>query len=629
MDHKSKLKYYSSGRTGFGLLSSALLLFSGCSKNVSNQNTVDSSFKGTISKTFAASKEWWPEKKKAKKGAPNVIWILLDDAGFGASSSFGGLINTPTFNELANQGLRYTNFHTTGVCSPTRAALLTGRNHHSVHMGLFPHEFLSAGFPGYDGRIPASKGTVAENLRENGYSTYQLGKWHLTPDAELTDLGPFDRWPSGKGFDHNFGFLGGAEDQYQPKLVEDNKNIKPDGRHLNEQLVDKAISYIQNQKAISAEKPYFLYLATGATHSPHQVGVEWINKYKGKFDGGWDVLREQIFANQKKLGIIPANAKLPERNERVKAWNSLSKDEQKVYARFMEAYAGFLEETDHEIGRLVSYLKQSGQFENTAIFVIIGDNGASKEGSYNGALETEFAPLKGDDKAQIADLLKNIDKIGTSQAHSNYPFGWAQALNTPFKYWKADANSEGGTRNPLIVSWPNGIKEKGGIRTQYGHVIDLLPTVLELSNSNAPQEIKGIHQDPFQGTSLVYSFNEAKAASTHKIQYHYLFGTGAIYNDGWKAEFNYHPDFVDLFGTYPKPKTIVNNAGKETWELYNLNEDFNENVDLAKKNPEKLKELQSLFDQEAQKNNVYPLVNWSDVGVKFQDYIEKRSKASK
>lgn len=611
---------FKTGRKGF--LTSVVAL-TGIGMNNVNAQDYPLTFKGTVGKTFAQSKEWWPEKKGSPKGAPNVIWILLDDAGFGASSSFGGLINTPTFDSLADQGLRYTNFHTTGVCAPTRAALLTGRNHHSVHMGLFPHEFLSAGFPGYDGRIPSSKGTIAENLRQNGYSTYQLGKWHLTPDDETSDLGPFDRWPSGKGFDHNFGFLGGAEDQYKPKLVEDNKNVKPDGRHLNEQLIDKAIGYIQNQKAALQQKPFFLYLATGATHSPHQVGREWIDKYHGKFDEGWDTYREKVFANQKKLGVIPANAKLPERNPRVKEWSSLSEDEKKVYARFMEAYAGFLEETDHEIGRLVAYLKTSGQFDNTAIFVIIGDNGASKEGSINGVLGGEFKPLPGDEKVQIAELLKNYDKIGTSDAYSNYPFGWAQAANTPFKYWKADANSEGGTRNPLIVSWPNGITEKGGIRTQYGHVIDLLPTTLELTGSSKPLTIRDIKQDPFQGTSLVYSFNDSKAPNKHLVQYHFLFGAGSIYSHGWKAEFGYRPDFVDLFGTYPAPVKIENNAGKEVWELYKISDDFNELNDLAKSNPEKLKELQTLFDQEAKANNVYPLVNWSDVAGKFKKFIKK------
>lgn len=605
------------------LLMGLTFAFTGMTAGSSLAQQANVNFQGTIGKTLAESKEYRAAPRHAKPGAPNVLWILLDDVGFGAASPFGGIINTPTFDSLSAAGLRYTNFHTTGVCSPTRAALLTGRNHHRVHMGLFPHEFLSAGFPGYDGVIPSDKGTVAEILRENGYSTYQLGKWHLTPDAELTELGPFDRWPSGKGFDHNFGFLGGAEDQYKPKLVEDNKIVQPNGKHLNELLIDKAIGYIQYQKKTAPDKPYFVYLAPGATHSPHQVQPEWISKYKGKFDEGWDVAREKIFANQQKLGLIPADAKLPARNERVKAWNTLSADEKKVFARFAEAYAGFLEQTDHEIGRLVAYLKESGQYNNTAIFVIIGDNGASKEGSFNGTLTSEFAPLKGDDKAQIDDLVKNLDKIGTADAYTNYPIGWAQTFNTPFRQWKADAESEGGTRNPLIVSWPSGITQKGGIRGQYAHLIDLLPTALELTGSSAPEKIRGIQQDSLQGSSLLYTFSDAKAATRHKVQYHYLFGAGSIYSNGWKAAFAYRPDFVDLYGTYPAPTVVENNAGKEKWALYNLNSDFNELKDLSQKQPEKLKELQALFDAEAKKNNAYPLINWSDVNLKFKDYFQK------
>jgi arylsulfatase A-like enzyme len=336
---------------------------------------------GKISKSVKDSQPYKVEYlKKAAAGSPNVLLILLDDVGYGATSAFGGLIHTPNLDTLANQGLRYTNFHTAGICSPTRAALLTGRNHHSVGMGLFPHYYLSADFPGYNGHIQPEKGTIAEVLHENGYSTYQLGKWHLTPDDENTDLGPFDRWPSGKGFDHNYGFLGGATDQYKPDLVEDNQHIKSDGKHLNALLTDKAISYISKQKELAPSKPFFLYYATGAGHAPHQVDREWSDKYKGKFDEGWDVYREKVFANQKKLGVIPANAQLPPRNAYLKAWKDLPADEKKLYARFMEVYAGFLEYTDYEIGRLLKHLKTSGQLENTVVFAIIGDNGGSKEG---------------------------------------------------------------------------------------------------------------------------------------------------------------------------------------------------------------------------------------------------------
>ncbi len=576
-----------------------------------------------IGKTYAESREGAkPVPPKPRADAPNIIWILLDDVGFGAASVFGGPIPTPTFESLAKAGLRYTNFHTTGVCSPTRAALLTGRNHHNVGMGMFPHEFLSAEFPGYTGRLRPSDGTVAEYLRAGGYGTYALGKWHLTPDDELTDLGPFDRWPSGKGFDHFFGFLGGAEDQYKPRLLEDNRSVKPDGRHLNAQLVDKAIAYIDRQQQIAPQKPFFVYLATGATHSPHQVDRDWLDKYRGRFDAGWDVVRQETFARQKKLGLLPPNAELPPRDARVPAWSTLSMDQKKIYARFAEGYGAYLEYTDWELGRLIAHLEQNKTLENTAIFVIIGDNGASKEGGPNGSIVSELHPPTTGDKGQIVNLLRHFDDIDTARAYSNYPIGWAQTFDTPFRKWKADANTEGGTRNPLIVSWPRALP-RGEIRTQYGHVIDLLPTVLEITTTSAPAQLRGVAQDPIQGVSLAYSFIDAQAPTRHTTQYHFLFGAGSIIQDGWKASFGYRPDYVDLFATYPPPAKVANNAGKEVWELYDLNTDFNERIDLAKKDPEKLKELQALFARQAQENHVYPLINWSDVSVKIKRMQEK------
>ncbi len=572
----------------------------------------------TIGKTYAESKEGQrPPAPKAKEGAPNVIWILLDDVGFGAVSTFGGPVPTPTFDALADGGLRYTNFHTTGICSPTRAALLTGRNHHKVGMGAFPHDFMSAEFPGYTGRLQPKDGTVAEYLREAGYSTYALGKWHLTPDAEITDLGPFDRWPSGKGFDHFFGFLGGAEDQYKPRLVEDNHAVRPDGRHLNAQLVDKAISYVDRQASLAPDRPFFLYLAPGAGHSPHQVDQPWLDKYKGKFDAGWDVVREQILDRQKKLGVVPKDAKLPPRDPRVPAWSSLTADQKKINARFMEGYAAFVEYTDFEIGRLVDHLRKTGKLDNTAIFVVVGDNGASKEGGPNGSLYSELTPITQDNKGQVAELLSRFDDIGTARSYTNYPIGWAQTLNTPFRQWKADANSEGGTRNPLIAYWPKGLP-KGEVRNQYGHVIDLLPTTLEITGAKLPEAVRGVKQEPVQGASLASSFTDAKA-SARTTQYSYIFGSGGIVKDGWKASFNYRPDYLDIFQTYPVPTQIANNAGKEKWELFNLNADFNERTDLAKSNPAKLKELQDAFDVEAKSNGVYPLLNWSDVALKARE----------
>ena len=573
------------------------------------------SFQGVEGKTLADSKEAWTAPIKPPKGAPNVVWIILDDVGFGASSSFGGVISTPNFDTLANLGLRYTNFHTAGICAPTRAALLTGRNHHYVHMGGFAHTSLSAGFPGYDGRIPSDKGTIAEILRENGYNTFGVGKYGLTPDEDATDAGPFDRWPLGKGFDHYFGFLGSQTDQYKPDLIEDNAHVTPDGRNLNEQITDKAIFYLTRQQHVAPDKPFFLYYAPGATHAPHQVSHEWSDLYKGKFDAGWDVFRKQVFENQKKLGIIPANAVLPERNPAIKAWDSLTPDEKKLYARFMEVYAGYLTYADAQVGRLIHYLKASKQLDNTLVFVVIGDNGASKEGSLNGDIDRQIMLKQHSEEENIQYNLAKIGEIGTPEGtQTNYPLGWAQAANTPFKYWKQDANAEGGTRNPLIVYYPKAIKDPGTIRTQYGHVIDLLPTTLELTGINAPEYIRGIKQDTLQGTSLAYSLNDALAASRHHVQYYYIFGSRSVYKDGWKAEVYHHPDFTDLTnpGSKFKPDS-VNNFDKDVWELYNLNTDYTERINLANKYPEKLNELKVLYDDQSKKYHIYPYIDWEDV----------------
>jgi arylsulfatase A-like enzyme len=594
-----------------GSIAVALLTQNTSAQNITQQQQP---FAGVIGQTFEGSKEAWNRPIKAPQGAPNVVWILLDDVGFGASGTFGGLVNTPTFDELANGGLRYTNFHTTAICAPTRAAILTGRNHHAVHMGGFAHTILAAGFPGYDGRIPSDKGTIAEVLRENGYNTFGVGKFGLTPDEDATDAGPFDRWPSGKGFDHFFGFLGSQTDQYKPDLVEDNAHVKPDGRHLNAQMTDKAISYIAAQKKAAPDKPFFLYYSPGATHAPHQVAEEWSNQYKGKFDKGWDDYREEALKRQKQLGVIPQNAVLPDRNPASKAWNTLTADEKKVYARFMEVYAGYLTYTDHEIGRVVNYLKEINQLDNTLIFVVIGDNGSSNEGTINGNINrTVFSRTPSTEAENIAYNLKNIDVIGKPEGkETNYPLGWSQATNTPFRLWKQVASSEGGTRNPLIIYYPKGIKEKGGIRTQYGHVIDLLPTTLDIVGIKYPEFIRGIKQDSLQGTSLNYSISDAKAPSKHTLQYYYIFGSRAIYKDGWKAAYS-----VPTFQESIKINGGLTKKVEPVWELYNLNEDFNERNDLAKKYPAKLTELKLVFDEQAKINNVYPLVTWDDI-VRFR-----------
>ena len=572
-------------------------------------------FKGTIGKTLNDSKEWWAPVTKPPANAPNVVLIIIDDEGFSASESFGGLIRTPTIDSLANNGLRYTNFHTCAICAPTRSALLTGRNSAFVHVSGFSHISMSAGFPGWDGRVPASAGTLAEILKQNGYNTFAVGKYGITPDEDATDAGPFDRWPSGKGFEHFFGFLGSQTDQYKPDLVEDNAHVTPDGRHLNEQITDKAIAYIARQQKAAPGKPFFLYYAPGAVHAPHQVDKYWSDQYKGKFDAGWDVYRQQVYQNQKRLGYIPANAKLAPRNSRITAWDSLSSDQKKLFARFMEVYAGYLTYTDYQIGRVINYLRENGLLENTLVYVIQGDNGGSKEGTYEGVIEPRTNSTRTQNEAEYLKInLQDIDSIGTPNATTNYPLGWAQAVNAPFKEWKQDADAEGGTHNPLIIFYPNSIKA-GGIRTQYGHVIDILPTTLELTGIKAPEYINGIKQDSIEGASLAYSINDANAPSRHKIQYYYIFGSRSIYADGWKAEAAHRPDAIDFNFTGNNPPADKN-FDDDVWSLYNLNDDPTELNDLSKKNPQKLEELKKLFDEQATANHLYPLLDWYDVNNK-------------
>jgi arylsulfatase len=572
-------------QSAFGML----LLFSFHTK-VSAQYSPASAFEGKIGKTLDESEEYRALKKQAPQGAPNVVFFLIDDAGYGTSSSFGGLMETPTLDSLANNGLRYTNFHSTGVSSPTRAALLTGRNHHSVHMGTL--NYSSLGFPGYDAVMPPDKATIAEVLRENNYNSFAVGKWHVTPLDEISSNGPFDRWAVGRGFDHFYGYQLGHTDQYHPNLYEDIRaiDIEPNTTHLTTLLADKAINYIANQKSNAPEKPFFLYFATGAIHSPHQVDKKWSDLYRGKFDKGWDWYREEVFRRQKKLGVIPADAVLPDRDPTVKSWSSLTPDERKVYARFMEIYAGFLTHADYEFGRIINYIREIGQLDNTLVFVSIGDNGSS-HGPRNGSLNGYISSL--DEDKQVAELLRNFDKFGTEHSFSDAPAGWTQATNTPFRLWKADPNAEGGTHQPLIVFYPEKIK-KPGIRNQYGHVIDIAPTIYELTGASVPEVIKGYKQKPIEGISLAYSIGDAQAPNRHTVQYYELFGKRAIVKNGWKASV-FHQSGADF--------------KNDVWELYNLNEDFNERIDLAKKYPGKLKELQDLFDNEAEKYNVYPLVD--------------------
>lgn len=588
-----------------GQLGSALVLLAGVSLPLVAQHDPVQPFQGKIAKSLEETEQWWQPQVTAPKGAPNVVWILLDDVGFGATSAFGGLIDTPNFEKLANNGLRYTNFHTTGICSPTRAALLTGRNPHSVAMGH--HADLAIGTPGYNGNIPFEAGTVAEIFKENGYNTFALGKWHGNRPAELTIAGPYNRYPTGRGFEHFYGFLGGSTDQWHPNLVEETTpiNIEPNTRHLNQLLTDKTISYIANQKSANADKPFFVYYATGAAHAPHHVAKEWSDKYKGKFDAGWDKYREEVFKRQLAKGLIPKGTVLPPRQTGIKPWETLSADEKKIFARFMEVYAGFLSYTDYEIGRVVDYLKQIDQLDNTLIFLVVGDNGGSKEGTYTGTAGTADK-AEGDD---VKFLLSQYDKIGTEFSNPNYPLGWSQATNTPFRYWKSDVNAEGASHTTLIVHYPKGIKEKGGLRSQYSHVIDILPTTIELAGLNVPKVINGYEQRPFHGTSLTYSLNDAKVPTRHTQQYYELHGGRSIYKDGWKASV-FHPR--NTMGENSTDVNFIADFKKDKWELHNLNVDYNEIHDVSAKYPEKLEELKKLFEEEAQKYDVYPLKNYRD-----------------
>jgi len=466
--------------------------------------------KDTVTKAFQNA-----YTTKARPGSPNIVIIMLDDVGFSTSKTFGGIAETPAFDSLAANGLKYNNFHTTALCAPSRASLLTGRNHHSVHMGHFTETAFDA--PGYDGYMPFEKATMAEVLKENGYNTFAVGKWHLTPVAERTAAGPFNRWPTGRGFDRFYGFLESATDQYYPALWEGITKVQIDTSkhiHLNTYLADKSIQYIADQHRAAPDKPFLLYLTPGAVHSPMQVDKEWIDMYKGKFDMGWDKYREVVLANQKKLGLVPDYVTLPDRNEKVKAWDLLSADEKRIMARAMEAHAGFLSETDHEIGRVINYLSKENLLENTIVYVIVGDNGATKYTADLPGLPIDKNNLIGEERVQAA--LANIDKIGLRDFDGDIPLGWTQATNAPFKQWKCDANAEGGTRNGMIVFYPKGIEQKGGIRSQFVHLIDLWPSIQELTNAKIPATINGYKQQPLEGISMLYSLNDAKAPERHK-----------------------------------------------------------------------------------------------------------------
>src|SRR5690242_11877474 len=497
-------------------------------------------------------------------GAPNVLIVLLDDVGFGASSAFGGPCHTPTAERLAGQGLRYTRFHTTALCSPTRAALLSGRNHHTVGMGGITEIATSA--PGYSSVRPNTCAPLPETLRLNGYSTAQIGKCHEVPVWETSPMGPFDRWPSpGGGFEYFYGFIGGEANQYYPALYEGTTPVEPErtpeeGYHLTEDMTDKAIKWVRQQKALMPDKPFFCYFAPGATHAPHHVPPEWSAKYKGAFDDGWDALRERSFARQKELGVIPSDAELTERPDEIPAWDEMPEALKPVLARQMEVYAGFLEHTDHHVGRLVDALDDLGVLDDTLVYYIVGDNGASAEGTVNGTFNEYFA-LNGAAAMETVEMMaENIDAFGTPHAYNHYAVGWAHALDTPYQWTKQVASHWGGTRNGTIVHWPKGFEAKGELRTQFHHVIDVAPTVLEAAGLPEPTVVHGVEQRPIEGVSMVYAFEDASAAERRTTQYFEMFVNRGIYHDGWTAVTRHSTPW--LMGAVLPP------IADDVWELY-------------------------------------------------------------
>ncbi|MCC8951474.1 arylsulfatase [Bradyrhizobium sp. Arg62] len=559
-------------------------------------------FKGKIGTTY---KDSFPDKIpiiSAPSGAPNVLLVLIDDCGFGQWGTFGGQIPTPNLDRLAKAGLRYTRFHTTALCSPTRAALLTGRNHHSAATGNITE--LGDGYPGYSGQIPNSAAMVAEPLRQHGYSTAWFGKNHNIADWETSVSGPYDRWPTRQGFDHFYGFLGGEANQWVPALYRDNTPIEmevPSGRKadytLNEALADEVISHINKQKSVTPDRPFFIYYAPGATHAPHHVPKEWIDKFKGQFDQGWDRYREETYQRQLRLGVIPADTKLTPRPAEIPAWDSLSADQKRIASRLMETFAAYTAQTDFHVGRVLDALEAVGQTDNTLIFWEIGDNGSSMEGTLNGTFN-EMVGVNGQQE-DPSYILAHLDEIGGPKSYNHFPVGWAWAMDTPFQWGKQVASHFGGTRNPLVISWPNRIKDKGGIRTQFHHAVDIVPTILEAAQIEQPSSVNGVAQKPIEGVSMVYTFDNPKAEEQRRVQYFEMFGNRAIYSDGWVACVRH--------GRLPWQNIGSYDFANDKWELYRIESDFSEANDLAAQEPKRLRDMQDLFWVEAAKYDVLPL----------------------
>lgn len=563
----------------------------------------DLAYTGTVTYDATDPDTHYPPIKDVRppEGAPHVLVILIDDVGFGASSAFGGPVSTPTFERVASAGLKYTRFHTTALCSPTRAAMLSGRNHHTVGMGGITEIATSA--PGYSSLRPNSCAPLAETLKLNGYSTAQFGKCHEVPVWQASPVGPFDHWPHpGGGFEYFYGFIGGETNQWYPAIYENTTPAEPwgtpeEGYHFMEDMTDKAIAWTKQQQALAPDKPFFTYFAPGATHAPHHVPVEWADKYAGKFDQGWDVLREETFARQKELGVIPQDAVLTERSAGIPAWDALSPALHPVLAREMEVYAGYLEYADHHTGRLLEALDEIGVLDDTLVYVIIGDNGASAEGTMKGTTNEAFMLNHMTDMESDDYLIAHQDDLGTPSSYNHYAIGWAHAMDTPYQWTKQVASHWGGTRNGTIVSWPHGIKARGEIRNQFAHCIDVAPTVLQAAGIPEPSTVHGVTQRPYEGTPMNYSFDDADAEEQHTTQYFEMLGNRAIFHRGWTAVAKHKDPW----------ESSTHGLDDDVWELYDVEHDWTQSHDLAAQEPERLAHLQRLFLIQAARFNVLPI----------------------
>jgi arylsulfatase A-like enzyme len=565
-------------------------------------------FGGEINLEAAKSKPYWPPQVVPPQGAPNILLIMTDDQGYGVSGTFGGVIPTPSMDRIAKMGLRYTQFHSTALCSPTRAAIITGRNHHSVGFGIISEQ--STGYPGYDSVIGVENATIGAILKQNGYATSWFGKNHNTPSYQYSAAGPYDQWPTGMGFDYFYGFMGGETDQWTPYLFQNTTQIFPwigkPGYNLTTDLADEAIAYMKRLNAAAPDKPFFVYYVPGGTHSPHQPTKEWIEKFKGKFDMGWNALRDQILANQKRLGVVPSNTQLTPWPDDLKKWDTLTADEKRLFAHQAEVFAAYAAYTDHEIGRVIQAVEDMGKLDNTLIIYISGDNGTSPEGTTVGT-PNQMTAYNGILDLPVAEQMKAYDAWGLPPTYPHMSVAWSWAFDTPFKWTKEVASHFGGTRQGMAIAWPNRIKDAGGIRTQFHHMIDIVPTLLEATGIPAPVMVNGIAQKPIEGVSMAYTFDKANAnaPSTRTTQYFEMFANRAIYHDGWIAATT-PPAPPWLLGTAKLPQDVINGY---KWELYNLTEDYSESNDLAAKMPDKLREMQELFLVEAAKYNVFPLDN--------------------